>query len=1318
MYIASFHIDGFGIFSNVSCKGLRPGLNVFYGKNEAGKSTCLEFIRTMLTGYPERKASGVWEPLAGGHPGGSLLLHCDSDPHEIRLMRSPASYGGLRLNDANGAVLHSEILSRIFGHVDRDAYRRVFGFSLYELEQWDKKSDESIRNALYGASFGPGLASPKEARKEISSRMDRIFKARGMQQPLNRALAEVGKLAEEISGWEQECSGYDKLAADLEEIDRKLAEMRIAKMSLSDHHRHIEKRLDQWRNWDQWRNLGIKIERLGTCPSQLPENALERFRELRAQHDESLRATTAAKSRLAQMESRLAEIPVDSRLLNIAQELRRLSESKSSYRYALANLESLREKREAAEKEMQDNLSQLGPGWDCERIRKTDRSLFARDGIEKKAAAMNEARLAYQSDLGLLEAANQEVEKAKENIKSSEESLAALPDSPAALTENERDELRNNMTRLEENRKIAPARERALDNAAQAFNRALVNAQILGEQSDDDSAPAILDSLLSRQEEISSLANEITARLKEREEALGALAQAEKEAESARNRMSEAQARQREAGGQTRDDLDARSAALRSLRALGARLESAEAQKEELDTRIRQEGAPTRIRNWTLVFFSILFLGAAASIMAAHWFWNLDKFTITPDVVIPINLWAAYAALVCGLLLLASGLSGNLPELKRRKLEYERLLASGDAATLRLNELEQQARELCESAGIDSYDPISLDAMEMLLEREKEQLFHEERTQREMEGISEQLKSVLAGIATLQRECQQKDTAVQQLRRRWHNLMQSLKVSNVPLPESIATVIERAKAAKMAETNVRNAREELDALWEDLHLLEKGIASMPAIRDRLEAAEGGLSLEEAVKQTLDGCREAERLRGIRERLEHELEMGESALERALANQRQAVARQRESQDKWKNAKNDWALCADSLGLNGDMDPETVRAAYAYMAAALAAEDEAGKMARELGQAEREISSFEEPIERMLKSLDMEPARNGSGKIDWLVSQEDLLARAEDSKRAQDRKQELARNIGIQKDEVAALEAVNMAQQKAMDEFLAAAGATDANELEKFTHIRESRRSLMDRREELEASLANVAREMPLEQFLDSFAETDEEEQIRELARTSEEINGLELKEKGLTGERAILEERKKRLEGSVQPALLRQRVALREAEAQKLAQEWSSLAIADALLNEARLTFEKERQPEIIRSASEIFARITDNKWRGISLNLEDANLVILPHEGEALPPESLSRGAQEQAYLALRLAYIQNHARSFESLPVIMDEILVNFDPERSCRCAETLSGMAQSGGQQILYFTCQPHVIEMFKETSPNLGLYKVENGTIMEA
>ena len=77
MRIETLNISGFGLFSNLRAQGLAPGLNLFVGDNEAGKSTFLEFLRNAMFGYPTGTGSRTYvkHPVPpGAKAGGSLLL--------------------------------------------------------------------------------------------------------------------------------------------------------------------------------------------------------------------------------------------------------------------------------------------------------------------------------------------------------------------------------------------------------------------------------------------------------------------------------------------------------------------------------------------------------------------------------------------------------------------------------------------------------------------------------------------------------------------------------------------------------------------------------------------------------------------------------------------------------------------------------------------------------------------------------------------------------------------------------------------------------------------------------------------------------------------------------------------------------------------------------------------------------------------------------------------------------------------------------------------------------------------------------------------
>ena len=73
MRITSLEVDGFGVWSGLKLDEFSDGLNVFYGPNEAGKTTLMQFIRSVLYGFsPERRR--YFPPVRGGRPGGSLWL--------------------------------------------------------------------------------------------------------------------------------------------------------------------------------------------------------------------------------------------------------------------------------------------------------------------------------------------------------------------------------------------------------------------------------------------------------------------------------------------------------------------------------------------------------------------------------------------------------------------------------------------------------------------------------------------------------------------------------------------------------------------------------------------------------------------------------------------------------------------------------------------------------------------------------------------------------------------------------------------------------------------------------------------------------------------------------------------------------------------------------------------------------------------------------------------------------------------------------------------------------------------------------------------
>ncbi len=175
-----------------------------------------------------------------------------------------------------------------------------------------------------------------------------------------------------------------------------------------------------------------------------------------------------------------------------------------------------------------------------------------------------------------------------------------------------------------------------------------------------------------------------------------------------------------------------------------------------------------------------------------------------------------------------------------------------------------------------------------------------------------------------------------------------------------------------------------------------------------------------------------------------------------------------------------------------------------------------------------------------------------------------------------------------------------------------------------------------------------------------------------------------------------------------------ERAALRT-RLRNISRQWLVHRSAEHLIAEARRRFEEERQPEVVRSASEFLQTFTQGRYTRIIAELEDAGaLAILHQSGERVPTQALSRGTAEQLYLALRLGYITATRAGAEALPVVMDDILVNFDSARRAAATEAIAQFANR--TQVLYFTCHPDTASQFGANHPAAAaVCELRNGAV---
>ena len=112
---------------------------------------------------------------------------------------------------------------------------------------------------------------------------------------------------------------------------------------------------------------------------------------------------------------------------------------------------------------------------------------------------------------------------------------------------------------------------------------------------------------------------------------------------------------------------------------------------------------------------------------------------------------------------------------------------------------------------------------------------------------------------------------------------------------------------------------------------------------------------------------------------------------------------------------------------------------------------------------------------------------------------------------------------------------------------------------------------------------------------------------------------------------------------------------------------------------------------------------MTDGRWTEVSLTAE-GTLQVTDAVKTVRSPVHLSLGTCQQLYLALRIALLASADQVGRAIPILADDILVNFDERRRVGAARALVELAQT--RQIILFTCHEEVVRTLKKAAKQVG------------
>lgn len=143
------------------------------------------------------------------------------------------------------------------------------------------------------------------------------------------------------------------------------------------------------------------------------------------------------------------------------------------------------------------------------------------------------------------------------------------------------------------------------------------------------------------------------------------------------------------------------------------------------------------------------------------------------------------------------------------------------------------------------------------------------------------------------------------------------------------------------------------------------------------------------------------------------------------------------------------------------------------------------------------------------------------------------------------------------------------------------------------------------------------------------------------------------------------------------------------------------LLIAEQILSIALSKWESQSSPDVYKRAGQLLKEMTQGTWDHIQVD-DSGKIQAITFSGKATKPIKMSLGARQQLYLSLRLALLHTATDVGKNVPVLCDDILVNFDETRRAGAAQALVSLAKK--RQVIVFTCHKDVVELLHQLNPS--------------
>lgn len=371
MKIKDAQVDGFGVWSGLTVDGLPDTMSVFYGPNEAGKTTLMQFLRTMFYGFTPERRQRYLPPVYGGKPGGAIRVTGPGGGYEIA-RRAQLDQGGvagqLSVTGSDGLSQGQHRLSMLMGSIDETIFTNVFAIGLRELQELSTLDDTAAADELYKLSSGLDRVSLVDVTRQLRAARGQVVGITPEAGQVQQLMLKREKLRDEIDALTARGRRWAELAAlratqqgELEELKARIEQWALESRS-------FEVAIQVRPTWQQRASLAEQINTLA-ARTDLPESAADKLRQINQETADRQAKLVEIKKQRRELRERSRSLPLRTSLLKLTPKIEAAAEQAPWISQIQKHIQRIESQLAQTGEQLREDAKRLGISEeDCEAL--------------------------------------------------------------------------------------------------------------------------------------------------------------------------------------------------------------------------------------------------------------------------------------------------------------------------------------------------------------------------------------------------------------------------------------------------------------------------------------------------------------------------------------------------------------------------------------------------------------------------------------------------------------------------------------------------------------------------------------------------------------------------------------------------------------------------------------------------------------------------------------------------------------------------------------------------------------------------------------